>query len=222
VKKGALVELVAGLGAAPPNVVIFQFNPETMQHSWSQGLAATGGAAAAKTGSNAYAVSGAPSESFSFTLSMDVTDQLTDPDRTVQLDAERHGIYSRIAALELFLYPKAVVATGSRGRTTPAALLPVVLFVWGASRIVPVRMTSLTITEKLYDAELNPTHADAQLQLQVLTEDDLRSVTGAAGALARTACTYTNGERKVMAAINLGASARALVGIVVETITKLP
>ena len=66
-KKGALVQLLAGFDTTVPNVVIFQFNPETMQHTWSQGFAATGAAAttataaAAPTGANPYAVSGSPS-----------------------------------------------------------------------------------------------------------------------------------------------------------------
>ena len=34
-------------------------------------------------------------------------------------------------------------------------------------------MTGLTITEKLYDATLNPTHAEAQLTLRVLTPAEL-------------------------------------------------
>ena len=36
----------------------------------------------------------------------------------------------------------------------PASQLPTVLFVWGPGRIAPVRVTTLTITEKLYDGTL--------------------------------------------------------------------
>ena len=46
--------------------------------------------------------------------------------------------------------------------------MPVVLFAWGLGRIVPVRVVSLTITERLYDTLLNPVHAEAQVGLQVL------------------------------------------------------
>ena len=52
------------------------------------------------------------------------------------------------------------------------------LFVWGPGRIVPVRVTGLTITEKLYDPLLNPIHAEVQLTLRVLTPDELKSTTG--------------------------------------------
>ena len=50
-------------------------------------------------------------------------------------------------------------------RTIPQSVLPVTLFIWGPGRIVPVRVTDLTITEQLYDASLNPIHAEAQLSL---------------------------------------------------------
>ena len=51
-------------------------------------------------------------------------------------------------------------------RCIPANYLNTVLFVWGPGRIVPVRVTALTINEKLYDGLLNPTHAEVQITLQ--------------------------------------------------------
>lgn len=221
-KKGALVQLVAGFDATIPNVVIFQFNPETMQHSWSQGMgAATAGGVNAPAGANPYAVSGMPSETFSFSLFMDVADQLTDPDPAVQRDARLHGIYARLAALELFLHPTPrsdLLGAGSDDRATPAALLPTVLFVWGATRIVPVRVTSLVIIEQLYDVDLNPTHAEARIELRALSADDLQSVTGVTGELATAAYRYSMGARLALAASNLGTSGRALIGMVVDQI----
>ena len=56
--------------------------------------------------------------------------------------------------------------------------MPVTLFIWGAGRIVPVRVTGLTITEKLYDSALNPIHAEAQLTLRVLTPAELKPPAG--------------------------------------------
>ena len=70
----------------------------------------------------------------------------------------------------------------------PAAQLPTVLFVWGPGRIVPVRVTTLTITEKLYDGTLlNPIHAEAQIGLKVLTPEELKWVDGPLGTLANAA-----------------------------------
>jgi hypothetical protein len=47
-----------------------------------------------------------------------------------------------------------------------------VLFVWSASRVVPVRVTDLSITEEAFDAALNPIRAKVSLGLRVLTTDD--------------------------------------------------
>ena len=227
--KGALVELVPAFGITVPNVVIFQFNPETLRHTWSPAGAAATPAASGQAASHPLAITGVPNESFSFSLSMDVTDQLADPDDAVKLDAASYGIYTRLAALEMLLYPTILpdLTTGGTGggtgkggdsekRPTPSAQLPVVLFVWGAGRIVPVRITSLSITEKLYDAALNPTHADAQIELRVLSPDELSLITGMPGRLAGAAYMYSQGfraGRAAHAAANLGDSARALIGM---------
>jgi hypothetical protein len=217
--KGALVELVSRIGGAVPNVIVFQFNPETMRHTVGQPAPAAAPGKATAAG-NALAVAGPPSESFSFSLAMDITDDFADPDPSVRVAARRHGIYARLAALETLLYP--IDASGpltrnnSRGghkRPTPAAILPTLLFVWGTSRILPVRVTSLTVTEKLYDTDLNPTHAEAQLELQVLTPDELRAVPGKLGQLATAAYAYSQGERIALATANLGNAQRAVIGI---------
>ena len=211
--KGALVELMPAFGASVPNVVMFQFNPETLRHSWTQPQAAP-------SGSNPLAVQGMPGESFSFNLAMDVTDQLSlgqaDPQR---LDAQLRGIYSRLAALEMLLFPvkgdggltggAAGSPTGAK-RAVPAAQVPTVLFVWGPSRIVPVRVTSLTITEKLFDELLNPTHADAQVELRVLTPLELASISGGLKDIATGAYTYSQHAREVGALFNLTNAAGAI------------
>jgi hypothetical protein len=88
-----------------------------------------------------------------------------------------------------------------------------VLFVWGAGRIVPVRVTSLAITEQLYDAALNPTHAEAQIELRVLTTEELDSVTGALKTIAQGAYKYTKGKREVLAAANLGLSGASIIAL---------
>jgi hypothetical protein len=205
-KKGAFVQLVSALGGQVPNVVIFQFNPETMRHSWSQPGAAAG--AAGTAGANPLATGGTPGETFSFSLSMDATDQG---------EAPPGGLYSRLAALEMLLHPAPVEALGGGGggRATPAAQVPAVLFVWGIARIVPVRVTTLTITEKLYDADLNPIHADAQLELKVLTPEELAAA-GAIGELAIGAYESTHALRVAGAAANLGGAARDVIGMVAE------
>ena len=145
--KGALVEFISAFGAPMPNLIVFQFNPETLVHTWTQAETET-------AGGNPLAVQGPPGETFSFTLFMDVTDQIAEGNSFAALN----GIYSRISALEMLMFPvpsdpTAPVPGGSgESRETPVAQLPTVLFVWGAGRILPVRVTRLTITEKLFDS----------------------------------------------------------------------
>jgi hypothetical protein len=50
---------------------------------------------------------------------------------------------------------------------------PFILFVWGPQRVLPVRLTSLNITEEAYDPLLNPIRAKAELSLSVLSYHDL-------------------------------------------------
>ena len=52
-------------------------------------------------------------------------------------------------------------------------LAPLPLFVFGPRRVVPVRITELSITEEAFDPALNPIRAKVSLSLRVLTVDDL-------------------------------------------------
>jgi hypothetical protein len=229
--RGALVELVPTALIPTPNVIIFQYNPETMTHTWTQPEPARQGTS--QSVGNPLAVSGTPGETFSFTIAMDAGDTIADGKATAPL-AEASGIYSRLAALEMLLYPSQSAGGGLLGTVTagiasalggstssgggassqvPILTMPTVLFVWGAGRIVPVRVTSLTITEKLYDALLNPTHAEAQLALRVLTPDELAHDTDALAGVANAAYTYSMGLRQALAIANLANAAESAIGM---------
>jgi hypothetical protein len=228
--KGGLIDFAESFPIPIPNVVIFQYNPETMTHGWTP--ATTGGAAApGQAASNPLAISGQPQETFSFTLAMDSNDTIADGNPVIAGIAELSGVYSRLSALEMLLFPTAPpgggligsvtaalgIGGGSSGKPTaqvPAAQLPTVLFVWGPGRIVPVRLTALSVTEKLYDATLlNPIHVEAQITLRVLTQDELKHVDGPLGSLAKTASSYSQGLREALAIANLANAASSIVGM---------
>ena len=233
VLKGALVEFMPTFLVPLPNITVFQYNPETMIHTWTQSEPA---GTAGVTTSNPLAVKGMPGEAFSFTIAMDANDDIADGNSVTSGMAEVSGLYSRLAALEMLLYPSgstrgglvgAVSAAvgaafgggGSSGvtRTVPESTIPVVLFVWGAGRIVSVRVTGLTITEKLYDSALNPTHAEAQLSLRVLTPAELvaaQSDDAVLANLASIAYTYTFALRQALALANLANAASSIVGMI--------
>ena len=84
---------------------------------------------------------------------------------------------------------------------------PLTLFVWGANRIVPVRVTDLSIAEEAFDVALNPTRAKVTIGLRVLTVDDLGAGTRGGGLF----MTYL--ARKEQLAQRVGAGALSALGI---------
>lgn len=215
--RGAFVEYMPTFATPIPNVIIFQYNPETISHNWSaaqedyeRNYGGWGGRPASGT-ANPLAVRGMPSETFSFSLAMNAEDQLAEGDGL----AGESGIYSRLAALEMLLYPVPdPTADGGGERAVSAMQLPTVLFVWGAGRILPVRVNGLSITERLYDVRLNPTYAEAQIDLRVLTPDELEHVQGPLGPLARTAYEYSQSLRQGLAVANLANAAESFIGMI--------
>jgi hypothetical protein len=227
--RGALVEFMP-TGLIPiPNIIVFQYNPETMTHTWTQAEAQPAGPN--ETMTNPLAVKGNPGESFSFMLSLDAADSIADGAVSAAL-AEVSGVYSRLAALEMLLYPAEATTSGLLGtvtaaiggafgagagggvkRAVPASTLNTVLFVWGPGRILPVRVTALTITERLYDILLNPTKAEVQITLRALTADELAHDDDTLADLARTANSYSQGLRQALAVANLVNAAESILGM---------
>jgi hypothetical protein len=228
VLKGALVEFMPTFLPIPlPNVIVFQYNPETMTHTWTQSEPAYT--------SNPLAVKGMPGETFSFTIAMDANDEIADGAAPTKAIAQATGIYSRLAALEMLLYPTGGKGKGLLGavstaiasalggdssdteRQIPESVVPVTLFIWGPGRIVPVRVTGLTITERLYDNKLNPTHAEAQLSLSVLTPAELSAAhtdNDVLASLASVAYYYTLTLRQGLALANLANAGESIIGMI--------
>jgi len=50
---------------------------------------------------------------------------------------------------------------------------PLTLFVWSKQRVVPVRVTDLSVTEEAFDTALNPVRAKVSIGMRVLSVDDL-------------------------------------------------
>jgi hypothetical protein len=225
--RGALIEFMESFPIPVPNVILFQYNPETMTHTWTP--AKTGGAnAPGQSPSNPLAITGDPEEAFSFTLMMDSNDTIADGSAITAGLATISGVYPRLAALEMLLFPTAPPGGGLVGSISsalglssspaatqvPAAQLPTILFVWGPGRIAPVRVTTLTITEKIYDGTLLiPVHAEAQVGLKVLTTQELQCLSGVMGTLANAAATYTSGLREALAIANLANAVESIVGM---------
>jgi hypothetical protein len=102
--------------------------------------------------------------------------------------AAEAGVQPWIAALQLLVTPTSAALAANAALRQSGALeivpmeQPLTLFVWGASNILPVKLTSLSFNEELFDPRLVPVTATATLGLRALSVADL-GVTTRGGAL---------------------------------------
>lgn len=151
-----------------PSVIVFQYNPDTLTRTLTvQSVGAERG--------EALRLTGPPQESITVDVEIDAADQLEFADPI----ARTIGIHSALASLEMLIYPssarmlanEALAAAGILEIIPPEA--PLTLFAWSEKRIVPVRITTFTITEEAFDTALNPIRAKVSLGLRVLSYSDL-------------------------------------------------
>jgi len=219
--RGALIQFTDSFPLPVSQLILFQYNPETLTRTWTP--AHSGGQnSPGQSPSNPLAITGPPEESFSFSLLMDSNDTIADGNPITAALAQASGLATRLAALELLLFPAtegggglvgAVSAALSGGgpapssTAVPAGDLPLVFFIWGPGRVDPVRVTALTITEKLYDSVmLVPVQAEAHIELKVLSTPELRFLSGGLGTLAGAASSYMSSLRQKLALANLANS----------------
>ncbi len=211
---GALVEYGTDFLGPIPNVVIFQFNPETIMRTISIPPRAVDATQreTSQAGEPAY-------ERFTVTTTFSAADQLNSSNPLAIL----YGVGPQLAALQAMVYPIATPGgligaaigavvdavgslLGSQGppptQPIPRQQTPRILFIWGTTRIIPVIIESLTITEQIYDAILNPIEAQVEIGLAAITPDACANDTVGQGALA-----YTKMMQDTMASLNLANSA---------------
>lgn len=169
--KGALVGLDKNNPVA--SIIVFQYNPDTMTRRLD--ARASGGESSDR--SESLRLTGPPKETITIAVEVDATDQLERADPI----AVATGITPPLAALEMLLYPKSSVVTANLAAARGGFIeiipteAPLTLFVWGPARVLPVRITSFSITEEAFDTLLNPTRAKVDLTLQVLSYYDLKT-----------------------------------------------
>ena len=168
VSKGAVV----GLDALKPlaSVVVFQYNPERV----TRRLAPKTGSGEGAEG-EALRLSGPPEETFTLDIEIDAADQLATGDSV----AVSMGIAPQLASLETMLYPASALVIANEALAQAGLIevvppeAPLALLVWSATRVLPVRLTEITINEEAYDPALNPIQAKVSLSVRVLNYDDL-------------------------------------------------
>ena len=206
VLKGAFINLGAGLLGGLPNIVIFQFNPEQVTRTPRLAQPPTTPVGAGQVDATQQA--SGPTESFSFTLKLDASDQLAESNPI----AAASGILPALSALELLQVPASAMTidlaslagSSSTKYVSPPIRLPTVLFFWGPFRIWPVTVNSLSVTETAYNTVLCPIRAEVSVSLDVLTTNQLDPN----ATLARGAYNYSLGVKQVMAALNLANAAQ--------------
>jgi hypothetical protein len=96
----------------------------------------------------------------------------------------------------------------------PRGTVPVVLFVWGPGRIVPVRLTSFSVEEQAYSPLLYPIRAKVSIGLKILTPKDFPTCNRKLSEdLAITAFNFTRKQKEVLAAANLANSVESILGM---------
>jgi hypothetical protein len=154
-------------------IISLQYNPEKLTRSLQ--LQAAGGEASDR--SEAMRFKGPAVETIKLEADLDAADQLEFPDQN--RTAVENGIQPQLAVLEALANPSsaqllAVDRQASSGTLEIAPMeAPLLLFVWGRNRIVPVRLSEFSITEEAFDPMLNPIVAKVSIGLRVLSVADL-------------------------------------------------
>ena len=217
--RGALIEYGSGLIGPIPNVVIFQFNPESLSRHL-QIPQRPGGATqreVTQAGEKTF-------EKITFKAHFSAANMLADD----KILARLFGIGPQLCALEKMVLPSSKLAgligaaldavgdalgAGAGGdppaQPIPREKYPRILFIWGLTRVLPVTIDSMTIAELEYDALLNPLRAEVDLSLTVNAVDQDSDDTLAKGAL-----DYTTIAKEAQAIVNLANTAEQVVDLI--------
>src|SRR5919108_2530367 len=217
-EKGALVQLVKGLLGVVPNVIPFQYNPEKLSHTlttWNPFEVDQ-----TQRGAQAPTVQPFdPKESFNLTLEIDATDDLEDNNPV----AKEVGVADRLAALKKLTLPtegligdliaSARALVGKAAKHAVRSTVPVLLFVWGPGRILPVRVTSFSVEETLFSPSLHPIQATVTLGLEVLTPDVFKCQSDITTDIAIAAYNFTKLQEDTLAAAHIANNIDAIRGL---------
>jgi hypothetical protein len=217
--RGALIQYSGGPIGPIPNVVIFQFNPESLSRTLQIPQRPTGATQRETTQAGEKTF-----EAISFKAHFSAADQLADGKALAQL----FGIGPQLAALEKMVLPSSKLAgligaaidaigdaLGGGGdedapaQPIPRETYPHILFIWGLTRVLPVTIDSMSINELQYDSRLNPLRAEVDLKLSVIAVD-----TCSDDLLAKGALEYSTIAKEAMAIANLANTAEQIVDLI--------
>ncbi|HEY8613420.1 MAG TPA: hypothetical protein VIL69_19325 [Roseomonas sp.] len=216
--RGALVEYGTGLIGPIPNIVIFQFNPETLNRTMKIPERPSGATARERSQAGEKTF-----ETIGLKAHFSAADMLND-DKVL---ARAFGIGPQLAAMEKMAQPSAKIegligqaidaVAGALGggkkkdvtQPIPRESFPRILFIWGLTRVLPVTIDSMQISELEYDALLNPIRAEVDLGMTVTAVDGCSDDWLAKGALE-----YSGIAKEAQAIANLANTAEQIVDLI--------
>ncbi|MBI4650382.1 hypothetical protein HY745_03670 [Candidatus Desantisbacteria bacterium] len=205
--KGAFVEVPPGAKEGQTlNPIYFQFNPETIERTKSGTWTSANSIKKANNMNRELTPSKdkgtktgfTPSpEMIKITLKLDSAEKsLRSPCGGAEMDM-REGILPELAALENLMKKVELSAKAGGSKNSPTLVrekeIPLILFVWGNYRVIPVTILSMSITEQKFNYLLTPIRAEINVSLQVLEEEDSKL-----NDLAHKAYSFTEEQKKSM------------------------
>ena len=159
----------------PQRIIVLQFNPDTLERSLAPqsagGSGDAGGGGSGGDRNEALRLKGPAEETWKFTAEIDATDQFE--------VAAPDGIHPQLATLEMLVHPTSAQLREASRLTKKGTIeispieMPLTLFTWGSKRVMPVRLTELSINESAFDVNLNPIRASLGIGMKVLSVSDL-------------------------------------------------
>ena len=160
--------------------LVFQYNPETITHTFfsakDEELSQT-----ERKGTESSII-----ELLSLTLEFDAADQLEQPEKN--RDVVENGLHPALAVLESIMNSKYKI--GNR-------LPPILVFLFGRNRTVPVWLDSLKVVEEAFDPNLNPIRVKVELVLRVRALSEFKK-----GSLGYAICAGHINRRRMLAKLH--------------------
>lgn len=224
--RGALIEYSGDFLGPIPNLVVFQFNPEQVARTINIPQPPAQSPQESARPREPAQTTAPPTETFTLTAHFSAADDLG-KGGAVSAIPRVFGIGPQLAALEKMVYPAGPLtgligaaldaigdAVGGGGEDAPARPIPResvprILFIWGLTRVLPVKIQSLTITEKKFDFLLNPVEADVQIGLAINNLATTSTDTIGKGAL-----TYSQVAKDAQSILNLAKAVELAVDII--------
>lgn len=224
---GALVEYGTGTLGIPLNIVVFQFNPESITRTINLPTATTTSDPERTARRREHGqLSAPPLETFEISAHFSAADDLGKGGAASAIP-RLFGVGPQLAALEKMAYPSAGLISGLIGeavdavgdalglggdddptRSVPRQPAPRILFIWGPSRVVPVKIKSMVITEQKYDPLLNPVQAEVRIGLEIPNAPPPGDKVG------EGAMTYTATVKDAQAILNLAKAVELAIDVI--------